>query len=116
MNNPGQESTRADLEHLTTLSETVKRHRRDIRRALDQVRAMLEQMGTLTPSPAVDDSATSALRMRLEHAMSLPRRASIIKDLSIALRELISLERQSYGLDAPRVVVMPVKAAKDGEG
>ena len=79
------------------------------------MRALLDQMEALAPSPAADDSAPSARHMRLEQAMSLPRRASIIKDLSIALHELITLERRSYGMDAPRVVVMPA-AAKDAEG
>lgn len=116
MSGPGQESSTANQECSPPLNEVTQRHRREISRALGQVRALLDQMEALAPSPAADDSVTSARRMRLEQALSLSRRASIIKDLSIALHELITLERQSYGLDAPRVVVMPVKAAKDDEG
>ncbi|WP_372874144.1 hypothetical protein [Pseudomonas sp.] len=116
MNNPGQESSNANQECSPPLNEVTQRHRREISRAMAQVRALLGELEALSPSPAADDSATSARRRRLEQALSLPRRASIIKDLSIALHELITLERQSYGMDAPRVVVMPAKAAKDGEG
>lgn len=116
MNGLGQESSNAKLECSPSISEATQRHRRDIRRAMDRVRALLDQMEALAPSPAADDSDASARRKRLGRVMSLPLRASMSKNLSIALRELITLERQSYGMDAPRVVVVPAKVAKDGEG
>lgn len=69
----------------------------DTQRALELVRAALDRLA------AEIDTETRELagpELRLQQSLALPGRAAVLRDLSIALRELISLERRQLGLDS----------------
>lgn len=60
-----------------------------VREAMDQLSAEVDAETRELDGPA----------LRLQQALALPRRAATLRDLSIALRELIILERRQLGLD-----------------
>lgn len=67
-----------------------------VQQALALVRTLMDQL-------AADMAAEpEGQKGRLLQALALPQRAAAIRDLSFALRELISLERQQLGLDGAR--------------
>lgn len=65
-------------------------------RALDLVRAALDQLAAEIEAEAIDLSGSELL---LRQALVLPRRAAALRDLSIDLWELVSLERRQLGID-----------------
>jgi hypothetical protein len=69
----------------------------DTQRALELVRAALDQLAAEVEAEARE---LAGPELRLQQALALPRRAAALRDLSIALRELISLERRQLGLDS----------------
>ncbi|QTN45048.1 hypothetical protein H7683_18965 [Ectopseudomonas mendocina] len=71
----------------------------DTQRALELVRAALDQMAEEVEAEARE---LAGPELRLQQALTLPRRGAALRDLSIALRELISLERRQLGLDSAR--------------
>jgi hypothetical protein len=66
-------------------------------RALELVRAALDQ---LAAEIEAETRALAGSELRLQQSLALPGRAVVLRDLSIALRELISLERRQLGLDS----------------
>lgn len=62
-----------------TGAQVVRTHRRDIRTAAELAASMMEELK--------------------EEGLELPRRASILRDLSVVHKNLITLERQAYNLD-----------------
>ncbi|PIA68471.1 hypothetical protein CDR19_21125 [Ectopseudomonas toyotomiensis] len=68
-------------------------------RALELVRTALDQLAAEVEAEARE---LAGPELRLQQALALPRRAAALRDLSIALRELISLERWQLGLDSAR--------------
>ena len=71
----------------------------DTQRALELVRAALDQLAAEVEAEARE---LAGPELRLQQALALPRRAAALRDLSIALRELISLERRQLGLESAR--------------
>ncbi|MGN0924420.1 hypothetical protein [Ectopseudomonas mendocina] len=68
-------------------------------RALELVRAALDQLAVEVETEARE---LAGPELRLQQALALPGRAAVLRDLSIALRDLISLERLQLGLDSAR--------------
>lgn len=69
----------------------------EVQQALALVR---ESMGQLSAEVEAEARELAGPELRLQQALALPRRAATLRDLSIALRELIiSMERQQLGLD-----------------
>lgn len=68
----------------------------EVKQALVLVRAAIDQLAAEVNAEA---SELAGPQLRLQQALALPRRAAALRDLSIALRELISLERRQLGLD-----------------
>lgn len=91
-----------------TGAEVVRTHRRDARSASDLVSLL---MGQLTAAAAdrgsleniaeemCKEDETGKRYDRLMKAVSLPVHASTIRDLSTALKNLITIERQAHNLD-----------------
>ncbi len=113
-------------EAATEVATVVRIHRRDIRRGRQITNALFEQLaevvvdrggfddlidreitarrqhainassnGTLT---AAEAQRLDAEERRLRKAISLPAHATVVRDLSQALRNLIGVEREAYGL------------------
>jgi len=68
----------------------------NIQQALALVRDTLEQ---LSAEVAAEARESAGAELRLQQALVLPRRAAILRDLSVALCELVRLERRQLGLD-----------------
>ena len=71
----------------------------DTQRALELVRAALDQLAAEVETEARE---LAGPELRLQQSLALPGRAVVLRDLSIALRELISLERWQLWLDSAR--------------
>lgn len=71
----------------------------NVQQALALVHDTLEQ---LSAEVAAEARESAGAELRLQQALALPGRAVVLRDLSIALRELISLERWQLGLDSAR--------------
>lgn len=98
----------------------------DTQRALELVRTAMDQLAAEVVAEARE---LAGPELRLQQALALPRRAAALRDLLIALRELISLERRQLGLDDPSRVLKacvamaacagaiqaPKEAAADGQ-
>lgn len=84
-------------------------HRADIRRGREIAANMLDELGTLNAEPALIDQLEDALRdnspddhdkllTALRRVTSLPQRSKVLLDLANAMKTIIGLERESYGL------------------
>ncbi|WP_277372464.1 hypothetical protein [Pseudomonas sp. AA-38] len=71
----------------------------DTQRALELVRTVLDQ---LAAELEAETRELAGPELRLQQSLALPGRAVVLRDLSIALRELISLERRQLGLESAR--------------
>lgn len=67
-------------------------------RAMALVREAMDQLAAEIEAEAIELSGPELL---LQQALSLPRRAAALRDLSIALQEIASLERRLLGMDEP---------------
>lgn len=67
-----------------------------VQQALALVREAIDQLSAEVDAEARELAGSE---LRLQRVLALPRRAATLRDLSIALRELISLERRQLGLD-----------------
>lgn len=70
-----------------------------VQQALALVREAIDQLSAEVEAEA---KGFAGPELRLQQALALPRRAATLRDLSIALRELVSLERGQLSLDRPR--------------
>lgn len=70
-----------------------------VQQALALVREAIDQLAAEVDAEARELAGSE---LRLQQVLALPRRAATLRDLSIALRELISLERRQLSLDRPR--------------
>lgn len=68
----------------------------ETREALALVRSAMDQLAAEVEAEA---NILSGDALRQQQALALPRRAAVLRDLSVALRELIGLERRLLGLD-----------------
>ena len=68
----------------------------DVQQALELVRTLLDQLEAEVFGGLAEQLGQDVL---LQHALALPRRAEALRDLSIALWELIGLERRQLGID-----------------
>jgi len=68
----------------------------DVQQALELVRTLLDQLAAEVFGEPAEQPGQDGL---LQRALALPRRAEALCDLSIALRELIGLERRQFGID-----------------
>ncbi len=68
----------------------------NVQQALALVHDTLEQ---LSAEVAAEAREPAGVELRLQQALALPRRAAILRDLSVALCELVRLERRQLGLD-----------------
>lgn len=71
----------------------------DTQRVLELVRAALDQ---LAAEVETETRELAGPDLRLKQSLALSGRAVVLRDLSIALRELISLERRQLGLESAR--------------
>jgi len=91
-----------------TGAQVVRTHRKDVRQASELVALLMGQL-TLAADQRVDLEATIELMCkddetnhrvaRLMKAVSLPVHAGTIRDLSTALKNLVTIERQAHNLD-----------------
>lgn len=91
-----------------TGAEVVRTHRRDARAASDLVFLLMGQLHQVADSredhentilTICKDDETGQREAKLMRAVSLPVHASTIRDLSTALKNLITIERQAHNLD-----------------
>ncbi|MBX9914077.1 MAG: hypothetical protein K2Y25_09270 [Pseudomonadaceae bacterium] len=91
-----------------TGAQVVRTHRKDIRSAADLVGLMLQQLTEAvidresienTIEAETADDETGHRRAKMMRAVSLGGHAAIMRDLSTAAKNLVSLERQAYNLD-----------------
>lgn len=88
--------------------EVQQIHRRDIREAQVVLSSLTKQLAEYIENrddiesqiedETKDDSGTKR-RNRMLKAVSLPSHAGVLRDLSVALKNLIPLERQAFSLD-----------------
>lgn len=71
----------------------------EVPQALALVREAMDQLSAEVDAEAKE---LEGPELRLQQALALPQRAATLRDLSIALCELISLERRQLSLDRPR--------------
>jgi hypothetical protein len=89
--------------------EVVRQHQSSLGRATGLVLRLLDELEESTARREDIDAAieaetagdkTTARRTMMQRAVSLPSRASSMRDLSTALARLLPLERQAFNLDA----------------
>ena len=90
-------------------AEIVSVHRRDIRQGRELVESMFGELQSQCAAPEVVEQQVeqyidqSGMDVRAANAarrsVSLPGRASTLRDLSQSLQRLVALERQAYNLD-----------------
>lgn len=104
--------------------QVVREHRHAARRGRDlTIRLLAELEATTTYVGELDGMIADAdagdddkRRTALEKVISLPSRAGILKDLSLAARTWVQLERQAFNLDEDkgggdvRVIISPADA------
>lgn len=90
--------------------EVVRSHRKDIGDGRELVGLLFKQLKDAANNrDAIEDAIwaetasdkTSERRNAMLQAVSLPRHAGALRDLSTALKNLIPLERQAFNLDEP---------------
>ena len=98
--------------------EVVRQHRADISQARETFRDLLAELREACQrrDEIEDEVATETAsernpqrRAMMLRAVSLPSRTGVLKDLSIAGRTLIELERQAFSLDEPDDVSDEIK-------
>ena len=91
-----------------TGAEVVRTHRKDVRTAAGLVSLLMDQLHAAAGSreelegavaEMCKDDETGQREARLMKAISLPTHAGTIRDLSTALKNLVTIERQAYNLD-----------------
>jgi hypothetical protein len=89
--------------------QLVREHRRDIRTGREAVSALVTELREVTHDRNVIEADVEAettedtngrRRAAMLRAVSLGSRASIAASLSVALKNLISIERQAFGLES----------------
>lgn len=90
-----------------TIADVVRGHRRDISRGLALVDMLMHQLTTLTCERddierlielETSEDKTAERRTKLLKAVSIPINASTLRDLSTAMKNLITLERQAFNI------------------
>jgi hypothetical protein len=90
---------------LTGAALVTAEHRAVIRRGQALTRRLIEEALASAESIATADDAVAALdlevrrRATLERAAAFPKRTAALRDLAVAARLWIALERQAWGLD-----------------
>lgn len=83
----------------------IRGHRRQLKHKLTLVDMFSQQLEDVGQSREriieliMKEDASHQQRAAMLKAVSLPSHASVLKDLSVALRNMIPLERQAFGLD-----------------
>lgn len=100
--------TREDIEQAAlTNIQVINRHRNDIRQGRQLVFLLMGQLFQVASSreeleqevmAKTQEDQTIARRNSMLKAIALPTHASILRDLSTALKNLIPLERQAYNI------------------
>lgn len=88
----------------------VRQHRDDIRSQRDLIRSLIGELRHESESEAREailnaidkDSAENRTKAAMRRAVSLPSRASVMRDLAMAGKVLVELERQAFSLDEPK--------------
>lgn len=101
--------TREDIEvAVQTNLQVINRHRLDISKGHGLVGMLFRQLEDAAQSRAdlenlieeeTKEDETGMRRSKLMKAISLPVHATVLRDLSTSLKNLIPLERQAYNLD-----------------
>lgn len=107
------ENPKANPAYTTTEEETIKhaaergitlvrQHQRSIGRAHRILEKLLDEAERLSDGEVEEPGEGASERQLLDFdkATSLPARMAALRDSSVALRNLIPLERQAFGLDA----------------
>lgn len=105
----GNAPTRADIDTAVSTNLTIIHgHRRDIAAGRGLVGMLFQQLGeaardredieNLIEEETKDDE-NGQRRQKMLKAVSLPGHATVLRDLSTALKNLIPLERQAFSLD-----------------
>ncbi|WP_025915808.1 hypothetical protein [Herminiimonas sp. CN] len=90
-----------------TVVEVVRSHRRDISSGRDIVGLLMQQLTDVAGrrsefEEAIEietaDDQTTERRNKLMKAVSIPVHAVVVRDLSIAMKNLIGLERQAFNI------------------
>lgn len=90
----------------TRITQIVREHRRDIFEARQMVSTLVVELKESTVhrddiEEAIENHKGARRRDRMLRAVNLSSRASVIVNLSSAMKNLIALERQAFSLDNP---------------
>lgn len=89
-------------------ADVVVEHRKDIRKSRDLVNLLMGQLSDVAThrerladliAAETEDDPTGQRKAALNRAIALPTHAAVIRDLSGALKNLITLDRQAHNLD-----------------
>lgn len=109
-NTEGNTPTREDIDRAVQSNiEVIRGHRASIKKAHDLVSVLAgqlenaaelrDELETAAEEETAADSTTKRRTMMMK-AVSLPTHAGVLRDLTMALKNLIPLERQAFNLDA----------------
>lgn len=111
------------MDATVAMEEATAMSTHEVQQAMALVRETMDQLAAELSAEANELDGPELLA---QQALALPRRAAALRDLSIALRELISLERRQLGLDDGAQLLQAyvamaanagsLSAAKEGEG
>jgi len=90
-------------------AQVVESHRKDIQSARNTAKVLMQELhdgtvnaelvGDIVAQHADEQGMTDQARRAAERAISLPQRASVLRDLSTAMSKFQSLERKAFSLD-----------------
>lgn len=89
----------------------VREHRQDIGSARQLVASLVAELQDASDSiaeieTAIEAETDSSRRRLMQKAVSLPARASVIASLSVAMKNLVGMERQAFNLDSDTPAIM----------
>lgn len=95
----------------TEIATVRLEHRIDVRRTRRIVGKLTQDLAAIADRPelvdemaqalaAEDDAVAPALRAALNRVTALPTQVTVVKGLAEALRTLVAIEREAYGMDA----------------
>lgn len=98
---------------------TLREHRQDIRQARENVRRLFDELGDLSDVSIRDllaentgpDADSDRAARAMQKALTLANRAGVVRDLSVALKTAIELERQALQIDKALPLPEPEKPA-----
>ena len=107
VNQPRPEATPAEIEAAVEVNlRVVREHRKAIKRGQQLVQVLSQQLSSaaehrddLVADVMADTSLSTKERYNYLKAVQLPTHSGVLRDLTLALKNLIPLERQAYSLD-----------------